>query len=80
MECARKRSEAHARNLTLFSASSRITRSHGVMASTLDSESNNPSSNLGGTSFSFFIFSSFFTTFLQLLQIRKLRIYVKSSN
>ena len=29
-------------------------RSHGVMVSTLDSESSDPSSNLGGTSMEFF--------------------------
>ena len=32
-----------------------MTRSHGVMVSTQDSESCNPSSNLGGTFFSAFI-------------------------
>ena len=32
------------------------TGSHGVMVSTLDSESSDPSSNLGGTSKDFFLF------------------------
>ena len=31
-------------------------RSHGVMVSTLDSESSDPSSNLGGTFFLFYTF------------------------
>ena len=40
-----------------------MVRSHGVMVSTLDSESSDPSSNLGGTShtqFFFFFFTSFY--------------------
>ena len=48
-------------------------RSHGVMVSTLDSESSDPSSNLGGTSLSLFFFN------LQFLSERTWHIFIPIS-
>ena len=60
-------------------------RFHGVMVSTLDSESSDPSSNLGGT-WAFFIdhsnlklcFRQQFTIFGQFLRISRIFIYILS--
>ena len=60
-------------------------RSHGVMVSTLDSESSDPSSNLGGTffffTFSFCILNKIYNIFQRLLKKSlKVSIYFRYNN